>query len=198
VLKRSLCCAHHGLTPHRRLQFHETHRAFLCVSGLRAYGTEEEADPWLKITGAARTKEEVVVLIPVALQVHGQVEQRLRQDRTLDQNQRNEETPIPVQERMDHLELVVGHREMNQERNGSVVKELLEVVERRVHCVDGWRHEHRVGRRRAAYPVLAPSELPRRRVAAAYACHQSLVRLAEQSQARRRFRRLRPQSGGDQ
>lgn len=86
----------------------------------------------------------VVVLAAVLLEVRREVEQGLGQCVSQHEHERDHQATDPavaVEERMDHLELVVGDRELDQERKVGLVQELLEVAECSLHFVGWWGDE---------------------------------------------------------
>ena len=76
----------------------------------------------------------IVVSLPVASEGVGQVQHRLAEHAALGQRERRQQTadvPVPIQERVDRLELDVGERDPNEHRKPIVlVQEAFEVAER--------------------------------------------------------------------
>jgi len=85
---------------------------------------------------------------------------------------------------VDGLELGMGQPALNEQRKRIVVKELLEVVQGRMHFMDRWRHKRCFRNRASADPILAGPELARRAVGPADPCLEQLAMdLADQPKA---------------
>jgi hypothetical protein len=122
----------------------------------------------------------------MSFEENGQIQQRLRQDAALQQHQWDQQpsqASVAIQERVDGFKLVVGHRELDEQRHSSFVEEGFEVAQRIVHGVNGGRHKRRVGRRGSADPILAAAKLAWCGIAAAYASQQLCMNFSQESQA---------------
>jgi hypothetical protein len=144
---------------------------------------QEEREPRKEIAALAREEQVVVVLAAVLLEIGGEVEQWLGQRATEDQHQGDEQptdAPVAVEERVDHLELVVRERQLHQQRQVVLVQEPFEVRQRHAHLLRGRGHEHRIGQRVAADPHRTGPQLAWPAVLAPYAAQQELVHLTQQ------------------
>src|SRR5262249_34235368 len=114
----------------------------------------------------------VVVLLPAALEVQAQVQDRFRQ-RALSIQQQGDEQPaepaIAVEKRVDGCELNVRKCRLEQgwRLHGIAVQEPFEVAHALDDLVCRRRHESSISRTRASDPDLATAELARSLVASA-------------------------------
>jgi hypothetical protein len=150
------------------------------------HALEEEPHPLLPLAVRAHALQALVVLVPVALEVQAQVEQRPRQYACLRAEQERDEqaaeAAVTVEERMDRLELRVRQRRLQEDRRlrRLIVEEALEVAHRRNDVAWRRRNEARVAGPRAADPVLRRAELARGHVATTSVGHEHPVDLAQQ------------------
>jgi hypothetical protein len=109
----------------------------------------------------------------------------------LDQKQRDEQTPhsaIPVQERMDRLEVLVDEGALDELWELiPLVQELLPSREGFLHFVRWrWNIRRGLGRTpRRANPILRPSEFPRRRPLPSHPSHKALMQLPHKAERQR-------------
>src|SRR5690242_7028324 len=107
---------------------------------------QKELEPAFPIPILANSHQAVVIVSPMHLQKQAQVEKRPTQHLPFTQKERDEEpadTTVAVEERVNRLELSVGQPAVNQDGQAGVMQEFLEVVERRLHLVNGRWYEAR-------------------------------------------------------
>src|SRR5580693_9363120 len=120
------------------------------------------------------------------LEVVAQIQKWVMQSTFVDEqecNQQPSDSSVPVEERVDRLELSVCQADFDQQRVGrGCVEEHLEVVQGLEHVGHG-RWDECCGGERSALgtdPVLGPSELARRSLCATHAVQEAFVDLLDQ------------------
>ncbi len=148
--------------------------------------TQEEREPGLPSAQIPNGLEVVVVLLAVPLEVVREVKDRLVQDASFREEERDQQTadaPVAVEERVDRLELHMCQSDLDERRQVvGLVNELLEVAKRVGNDVMRRRHEasgvdHRTGR---TDPVLARPKFSWLEFAAADALHEFGVNFADE------------------
>src|SRR5450756_2541650 len=152
---------------------------------------EKEGEPCFPVSLEPRQIEEPVVLVAVLLEKQAQIEERLPEHSVVAEQQRDQQAAdaaVPVQERMDRLELRVGEPGPDEMRQALaiVVNEMLESGDTLRHLGVRRRHIVRVARPRAADPILRTSELPGILVAPTPALEQLAVHFADEARTDRR------------
>ncbi len=116
------------------------------VGGLHAHlrdAAQEKREPCLKVAYVPHCLKPLVVLLPMTLEVVGQVEDRLLQRAALAQQKRDEEptdAAVAVEKRMDGLELRMRQTDLHEQR------QVVLLVKKRLECAE--RRRHLRGRRR--------------------------------------------------
>ena len=142
------------------LQLDQADRALLGVASLLTDTTKEEGDPWHEVAALAGDQQVVVVLAAVLLEERGEVQQRPGQRVAQHEHQRDHQSSdatVAVEERMDHLELVVRDRQLHEQWEVGLVEELLQVAERVAHVVGWRRHKDGIVERGTPEPHRAPA-----------------------------------------
>jgi len=134
--------------------------------------------------------ESLVVVPPGGLEERAQVKQGGWENGALDEKECDQEpadAPVPIQKRMDRLELGVNQRDVNHRRQGSIVQELLPISQA----------GHQLCRRRGNVgcvcqggpgrpdPVLRSAKLTGSRSVTPNAPHQLLVELPHEPEGER-------------
>jgi hypothetical protein len=180
---------HHGAAM-RFAQVHDVGGGAGGGTGGLAHAAQKELEPLLPMTVVADGGEAVVILDPVALEEHRQVQQRARQGLLLAQDERDQQASdaaIAIEKRVDGFKLGMGQAAANQQRHGgfAFVQEFFERAQGVHQLVRRWRYERRVGQCAAcrANPVLGGAEFARWFFPAPHVLHQLAVNFAHQSQA---------------
>ena len=96
--------------------------------GRPAHAVEEELQPGSPLTVRTHALQQDVVLVAMALQIGGEVQQRARQTLAVDQEQRDKQPPqaaVAADERVDGLELLVQHGALDEVGERTLVVEEL-------------------------------------------------------------------------
>jgi hypothetical protein len=158
---------------------------------LDSYGPEEIPYPLFPRPLLTYREEELIVLIPVLLEISAQMKHGLGEQLLRTEKHGDEKTPdpsIPIQERMNDLELVVNEsqaHERRQLRRG--VKVFFERIQSEVHFVDWGRDKGCIleSASRGTNPVLRASKLAWGLSFAPNPCHQLLMDLTNQTKRHR-------------
>lgn len=149
-------------------------------------GDEEELDPADEVAAGADGGEGVVVLGAMLFQVRREVEAGLVEKAFADEVEGDEEAshaPVPVEEGVDGLELIVANGDANElgDRDLVVVPKGLEVAHEGGDLVVMRGDEDGVGEAGSANPVLAAAEFPRSLSLPTDSLHEGGVAFAEQA-----------------
>src|SRR5437016_3356254 len=114
------------------------------IAGLLPNAAQKELDPVLPFSVLADSQQRAVVLVAVLFEESAEVQERLRQDLPVTQEQADQQpadASIPIDKRMDRLELVVNQGQADQLRRFvGGVDVPLPLPQSLGHGIDGWRH----------------------------------------------------------
>lgn len=158
--------------------------------GSLGHAFQEEEEPRLPVAALAHLVQERVVIRPALLEEEAQVQHRLAQRALAPEQERDEQppdAPVPVQKRVDGLELHVRETRAEQGREFQVlpVPEALQIRHALADPMRRRRHEVRRGRPAPADPVLGAPELARALARAAAPREQPAVDLADKPRRER-------------
>ena len=143
------CAATDGLRQEIAVTFPEGYELPRGVGGFRgdeAHPFEEEAEPALPVAVIANALEALVVLAAMTSQVVGEIEERALQNPRLAEQEGHQQAAnasVPVEERVDALELCVHERDLDERWQGVVaVQERFQLAERALH-LGWWRRDVR-------------------------------------------------------
>src|SRR5436190_17794211 len=166
----------------RRQSLHGVHR-FRC--GL-AHTGREECEPGFPISVFAHEVQQRVVVVSALLQVEAQVKQGLVENSFALKDQRDEQptdAPVPIEKRMDGLELYMGERRLQQRGSalGLVMQPRLECAHAFLHIGGGRWDVSRVAGPCPTQPVLRAAELARVLFGTTTVAKEDSVDLSEQT-----------------
>ncbi|CAH1076131.1 hypothetical protein NTG1052_290004 [Candidatus Nitrotoga sp. 1052] len=153
------------------------------LRGLR-HTFEEKVDPGFPVAIGAHPVEQLVIQGAMLFEIQTQVQQRLREQAALMQQQRDEqaaEPAISIEKGVDGFKLHMRQSSLDQHGGciGWLVDELFQRCHAGFHFLRRGRHEAGIAGAGAADPALAAAKVPRRFVAAATARHEVDMHFAQ-------------------